>query len=115
MIIPSKDVYVGSSVPLRISFLNGLRSFLSSGQTLDATDITWVSQTPSVAAFEVGSDGLVTSEEAASEGLSDDAVIGRFTMLTAGRCTVYVSVGALNPTQTYVSVVQFTVAPIPSP
>lgn len=115
MIIPSQDAWVGESLAIRLSFLNKLKSFQSSGQSLVALSVAWVSQTPLVASFDVGSEGLVSSDQGIADGIPLDACIGRFTMLAAGICTVYVTVDTINPVDTYVGVLQFRVEAIPTP
>lgn len=114
-IVPSLNVRVGESIPIRYSFINRLKSFKSTSQALQVGTITWTSQSPSIASFDTGSGGLTTSDEGSAQGIANDAVIGRFTMLQPGICTVQVSVGAINPTATYVGVVQFEIEAIPSP
>lgn len=115
MIIPNQNAWVGESLAIRLSFLNKLKSFKSSNQSLVALSVTWTSQTPLVASFDVGSEGLVSSDEGLAEGIPLDACIGSFTMLQAGICTVYVTVDTINPTDTYVGVLQFQIEAIPTP
>lgn len=115
MIIPRLAAYVGESIPVRYSFLSRLKDFRSTSQTLSAPSIAWTSQTPSLATFEVGSGGLVTSDQGSADGIANDAVIGRFTMLAAGICTVEVSVSATNPTATYIGLIQFEIEAVPTP
>jgi hypothetical protein len=114
-IVPRLNVRVGESIPIRYSFVNRLKSFASTSQALSVGSISWTSQSPSIASFDVGSGALTTSDEGSAAGIANDAVIGRFTMLQAGICTVQVSVGAVNPTATYVGVVQFEIEAIPTP
>lgn len=107
---------VGASIPLRFSFLNAIKSVSgSTPQTLTGASVTWTSQTPAVAAFAAGSEGLVTSPQGQADGYTDDAVVGRFDMLTPGVVTVFVTVDAINPVATYVGIVQFQVESIPTP
>lgn len=113
MIIPSQDAWVGESLAIRLSFLNKLKSF--SGQSLVGASVAWVSQTPLTASFDVGSNGLVSSDQGIADGIPNDACIGSFTMLQAGICTVYVTVDTINPTDTYVGVLQFRIEAIPTP
>lgn len=115
MIIPSQDMWVGESLAIRLSFLNKLKSFQSTGQSLVSGSISWTSKTPAVATFDVGSGGLVSSDQGIADGIPNDAVIGRFTAVAAGICTVYVSVSTINPVDTYVGVLQLRVEDIPSP
>lgn len=115
MQIPRLQAYVGESIPVRYSFLSRLRDFTSTSQSLSVGSIAWTSQTPTLATFNVGSSGLVTSDEGAAKGISNDAVIGAFTMVAAGICTVKVSVSAINPSAIYVGVVQFEIEAVPSP
>jgi len=113
MNVQSLPVWVGESIPVRFTFLSRLRGF--SGQALVGASINWVSMTPAVATFNVGSEALVTSTQAAAEGISNDAVIGRFTAAAAGLCTVMVSVQTTNPTATYIGVAQLNIEAIPTP
>lgn len=113
MIIPIQAAWVGESLAIRLSFLNKLKNF--SGQTLVGASVAWVSQTPVVATFDIGSNGLVSSDQGAADGIPNDACIGSFTMLAAGICTVYVTVDTLNPVDTYVGVLQLQIEAIPSP
>lgn len=106
-------VYVGESVPIRYSFLSRLKSF--SGQLLTGASIAWTSQTPSLATFQTGSAALVTSDQGLADGVSNDACLGRFTMVAAGICTVWVSVAATNPTATYIGVMRLNIVAVPSP
>lgn len=115
MPIKTFNVRVGESIPLRISFLNRLKDFQASGQTLTSGSISWVSQTPGRASFDIGSGALVSSDQGLQLNIPNDAVIGRFTMLTAGLVTVKLSVAAINPTATYVGVAQFFIEDIPTP
>lgn len=116
---PTINTFVGEDFPTRYSFLSGLLDFQpplnNPAQTLVGASIAWVSQSPLLASFDVGSSALVTSEEGSAAGITNDAVIGRFTMLAAGICTVYVTVSAVNPTETYVGIVQFLIEAIPTP
>jgi hypothetical protein len=113
MIIPDQSGWVGEHLPIRLSFLNKLKSF--TGQTLVALSVTWVSETPSIVSFDAGSEGVVSSDEGLAQGIPLDACIGRFEMLAAGICTVYVTVDTLNPVATYVGTLQFRVESIPTP
>lgn len=113
MIVPSQSAWVGESLAIRLSFLNKLRSF--SGQSLVGASVAWVSQTPALATFDVGSNGLVSSDQGIADGIPNDACIGSFTMLGPGICTVYVTVDTLNPVDTYIGVLQFQIEAIPSP
>lgn len=115
MIIPYINARVGESLPIRYSFLSRMKSFLPGIQVLSSPSIAWTSQTPLVATFDIGSGALVTSNQALADGISNDAVLGRFTILASGLCTVYCSVAATSPTATYVGVMQFQVEAIPSP
>jgi len=115
MTIPYLNTVVGESIPIRYSFLSRLKNFLSTGQTLTGASIAWVSQTPAVATFDVGSGGLVSSDQGLADGIPNDACIGRFTMVAAGVCTVTVSVDAINPVATYVGVIRFQVTAVPTP
>ncbi len=114
-VTPPQDVYVGESIPLRYSFLSLLKDFQDTNQSLTALSVAWVSQTPARATFDIGSGGLVTSPQGLADGIADDAVIGRFTMVAPGLCTVTVSVDAINPTATYVGVITLNIVAIPSP
>jgi hypothetical protein len=105
--------FVGESLPVRYSFLSLLKSF--AGQTLTGASIAWTSQTPALATFDLASGALVTSDQGSADGIPNDACLGRFTLVSAGICTVKVSVSAVNPTATYVGVVQINISPIPSP
>lgn len=113
MIIQAIDMWVGESLPLRLSFLKKLKRF--SGQSLVSGSVVWTSQTTSVATFDTGSGGLVSSDQGISDGIPNDACIGRFTGIAAGICTVKVSVSAINPVATYEGVLQLRVEAIPSP
>lgn len=115
MIIPQIETWVGADVPIRYSFLNAIKSFLPTVQTLTGASISWTSKTPSIAMYDASSGILATSPEGTSEGILNDAVLGRFTMLAAGTCTVFVSVAATNPVATYIGVVQFVVEAVPTP
>lgn len=115
MIIPSQAMWVGESLSIRLSFLNKLKSFQSSGQSLVGASIAWTSQTPAVATFDVGTEGLVSSDQGIADGIPSDCCIGRFTAVAAGICTVYVSVDTINPIDTYVGILQLRVEAIPSP
>lgn len=105
---------VGESIPIVYSFLNKLKSFQSSGHALSGTP-TWVSQTTSLATFDVGSGALTTSEQGSADGFTNDACIGRFTMVAAGLCTVKVTIAGVNPTATWVGYIQFDISDVPSP
>lgn len=115
MIIPRLPAFVGESIPIRYSFLSRLKDFRSTAQSLTGASVAWTSQTPAIATFDIGSNGLVTSDQGTADGIANDACIGRFTMLTAGLCTVQVSVDAINPTATYVGVMQLEVQAVPTP
>lgn len=115
MNIPRQKAIVGESLPIRYSFLSLLKSFQSTAQALTGASISWTSQSPLVASFDVGSGGLVTSDQGSADGIANDAVIGRFTMLASGICTVQVSVDATSPTATYVGVMQFEIEAVPTP
>lgn len=115
MEIPRLKVRVGEDIPIRYSFLSRLKSFQSSGQSLVGASVAWTSQTPALCTFDLASGGLVTSDSGAAAGIANDAVIGRFTMLAAGICTVEVSVSAINPTAIYVGVAQFEIEAVPTP
>lgn len=104
---------VGESIPVQFSFLSDLQSFAA--QTLTGASITWTSQTPALATFDVGSGALVTSDNAAAEGVSNDACLGRFTLVAAGVVTVVVEVDAINPVATYIGIVQIGIEAIPTP
>jgi len=113
--IPRIDAYVGEQIPIRYSFLSRLQDFRATSQALQSASIAWTSMTTSLATFNTGSGALVTSENGSQAGISNDAVIGTFTMVAAGICTVKVSVSAQNPTAVYVGIIQFNISPIPSP
>ena len=115
MQIPRLAAYVGEVIPVRYSFLSRLKDFRSTSQALTGASVAWVSQSSSLATFVNGSDGLVTSDQGTADGIANDAVIGAFTMLAAGICTVTVSVSATNPAATYVGVIQFEIEAIPTP
>ena len=115
MIIPSQTYWVGEHIPVRISFLTLLKDFRATSQTLVGASIQWTSQTPLLAAFDIGSEALVTSEQGSADGIANDACLGRFEMLAPGLCTVQVSVDAINPTATYVGVMQFQIEAVPIP
>lgn len=113
--IPVFNVFVGEDVPIRYSFLSLIKSFLPTVQTLTGASISWTSQTPSLATYDVGSGALATSPEGTAEGITNDAVLGRFTMLAPGTCTVQCSVTAANPVATYMGVAQFVIQAVPTP
>lgn len=115
MIIPRIATRVGEAVPIRYSFLSRLKSFQSTAQSLTGASIAWTSQSPLIASFDTGSGALVSSEQGIADNIPNDAVIGRFTMLQAGICTVWVEVDATNPIATYVGVVQFEIESVPTP
>lgn len=112
---PPQDVYVGESIPLRYSFLTLLKDFQATNQSLSVGTIAWTSQTPARATFDVGSEGLVTSPQGVADGIANDAVIGRFTMLAPGPCTVVVTVDAINPTATYLGWITLNIVAVPTP
>lgn len=113
--IPRIQAYVGETIPIRYSFLSRLLDFKTTSQALQAASVTWTSNTPSLATFSAGSEGLVTSDQGAANGISNDAVIGSFVMVAAGICTVKVSVTAINPSAVYVGVLQYDISAVPSP
>lgn len=115
MLIPQLSVFIGESIPIRYSFLSLLSDFQGTAQSLTGASITWASQTPSLATFDTGSEGLVSSDQGIAEGIPNDAVIGSFTMLASGICTVQVTVDAINPTATYVGAIRLSIEPIPVP
>jgi len=115
MQIPRIPAYVGESIPIRYSFLSRLKDFQSTTQVLTGASIAWTSQTPAVATFDAASAGLVSSDQGIADGIPNDACIGRFTMVSAGICTVEVSVAATSPVATYIGVLQFEVEAIPTP
>jgi len=114
-VIAQLSAFVGEHIPVRYSFLSLLKNFHSSNQTLTGASVTWTSQSPLVASFDVGSNGLVSSDQGLAAGIPNDACIGRFHMLAAGRCTVQVQVDAVNPVATYVGIVQFQIEAVPTP
>lgn len=113
--IPQIPARVGEHIPIRYSFLEALRAFLPTGQTLVGASIAWTSQSQLLADFDAGSAGLATSDQGLADGIPNDACIGRFEMLAAGRCTVSVTVDAINPTATYIGVLQFQIEAVPTP
>lgn len=115
MQIPTLPAIVGERIPIRYSFLSRLKDFDSTSQSLTGASVAWTSQTPALATFDVGSGGLVSSDQGLADGIPNDACIGSFTMLAAGLCTVQVSVDAVNPTATYVGVIQFAIEAVPTP
>lgn len=115
MIIPSFEVVVGEDVPVRYSFLNRLRDFRSTSQSLVLASIVWTSQSPLLATFDVGSEALVSSDQGIADGILNDACLGRFTILASGLCTVFVSVDTLNPVATYVGILQLQIEAVPIP
>lgn len=115
MSFASIDAIVGEQIPVRYSFLSRLKSFQATGQTLTGASIAWASQTPALATFDVGSGGLISSDQGLADGFTNDACIGRFTVVAAGICTVSVTVDAINPTAKYVGVVRLNITAIPSP
>jgi len=115
MRIQALEVFVGEDVPIRYSFLSRLKDFQSTNMSLVGASVAWVSKTPAVATFDVGSGGLVSSDQGVADGIPNDAVIGRFTAVAAGICTVYVSVDTINPVSTLIGVVQLRVEAVPTP
>lgn len=104
---------VGESIPLQFSFLSDLMSF--NGQTLTGASIAWNSQDVSLATFDAGSEALVTSDNAAAKGVSNDACLGRFTLVAPGVVTCVVTVDAVNPVATYIGLIQIQIEGIPVP
>ena len=115
MIFQELSFWVGEQVPVRFSFLSLLKDFRGTSQSLVGASISWTSQTPALATFDLGSAALVTSDQGSADGISNDACLGRFTMLAAGQCTVFVEVDAINPTAHYVGVIQFQIEAVPTP
>lgn len=113
MIVPHIPARVGEQLPIRFSFLKELASFF--GQSLTGASVTWVSLNTALATFNTGSQGLSTSDQGAADNISNDACIGRFTMVAAGSVIVQVTVDATNPTATYVGWVQFDIEAAPTP
>lgn len=116
MIIPFYEVLVGEVIPVRLSFLNRLRDFQTvPAQTLVGGSIMWVSQSLTLATYVGASAALVTSPQGAADNILNDAVLGRFTILASGLCTIYCTVQAINPTATYVGITQLQIEAIPVP
>ncbi len=107
------DRLVGEVIPVQFSFLSDLLSF--SAQTLTGASIAWASQDVSLATFVAASQALMTSDNAAAQGKSNDACLGRFTLLASGVVTCVVTVDAVNPTATYKGLVQIQIEAIPIP
>lgn len=116
MIIPFYEVVVGEDVPIRLSFLNRLRDFQSgTPQTLVGASIAWISQSILLATYDIGSGALVSSPQGIADNILNDAVLGRFTILANGLCTIYCSVSCINPTAVYVAVAQLRIEAVPTP
>lgn len=108
-----RERLVGESIPVQFSFLSDIQSF--SAQTLTGASITWASQDITLATFDIGSGALVTSDNGQAAGVSNDACLGRFTLLAAGTVTVSVTVDAINPVATYIGLLQIQIESIPTP
>lgn len=106
---------VGQDLPIRYSFLSLLKNFIATNQSLVSASIVITSNTPTVADFDVGSSGLVTSPKGTLAGISNDAVIARFSILAAGDATMKIEVDAINPAATYVGFFTFEVEDVPTP
>src|SRR5258708_7120950 len=89
---------VGQDLPIRYSFLSLLKGFIATNQSLVGASIVVTSETPLVAAFDMGSAGLVTSPKGTEAGILNDAVIARFSILAIGQATIKLAVDTINPT-----------------
>lgn len=104
------DALVGEDIFAEVSFLNWLLSH--PGQSV--LSVVWTSAETSLATKDAGTDAVFTSQLGTQQGITNDAVRAKFTILAAGVCTVVATATLQNPTETKIGLRFFNINAIPT-